>query len=92
LKHKYSLVTNISKNLINFETLAFGENRRQKNFKILFSKIVYPKIGVGYALLFAFWPFFSFSLKTNDIYPWIMSINEQNIIWVLRRQKNKNRN
>jgi hypothetical protein len=38
-----------------------------------------------------FWPFFSFSLKTNDIYPWTMSINEQNIIWGLRRQKNKGR-
>jgi hypothetical protein len=58
MKYNHSLVTNISKNLINFETLSVGENRRQKKFKILFSKIVYPKIGAGYALLFAFLDFF----------------------------------
>jgi hypothetical protein len=46
---------------------------------------------VGNALLFAFLAFFQFFFKTNDIYPWTMSINEQNIIWGLRRQKNKGR-
>jgi hypothetical protein len=35
--------------------------------------------------------FFQFLFKTDDIYPWTMSINEQNIIWGLRRQKNKGR-